>query len=252
MDYILEARNVTKRFGGLTAVDRVSIGLRAGEAFALLGDNGAGKSTLIKIISGVHKPDEGEIFINGKRARIEAPMDALAAGIETIYQDLALAENLDVGANIFLGRERMKRRFGALRVLDDPSMAEESQKVLDRLDIKIPSLKKMIRTLSGGQRQAVAISRSIYWDAKVLIMDEPTAALGVAEQRKVLDLVRTLKDQGIGIILISHQMYDIFEVADRLAVMRRGVKVGERIVKETSPDEVVSLMMGTEEVRKDR
>jgi simple sugar transport system ATP-binding protein len=252
MDYILETRNVTKRFGGLTAVDRVSIGLGAGEAFAILGDNGAGKSTLIKIISGVHKPDEGEIVINGKTARIESPMDALAAGIETIYQDLALAENLDVGANIFLGRERMKRSLGVLKVLDDTSMAEEAQKVLDRLDIKIPSLKKTIRTLSGGQRQAVAISRSIYWDAKVLIMDEPTAALGVAEQRKVLDLVRTLKDQGIGIILISHQMYDIFEVADRLAVMRRGVKVGERVVKETSPDEVVSLMVGTEEVGKDR
>jgi ABC-type sugar transport system ATPase subunit len=250
MDYLLETRDITKRFGGLTAVDRVSIGLRAGEALALLGDNGAGKSTLIKIISGVHRPDEGEILIQGKKAHIESPMDALAAGIETIYQDLALAENLDVGANIFLGRERMKRSLGVLKVLDDQSMREEAQKVLDRLDIEIPSLKKTIRTLSGGQRQAVAISRSIYWDAKVLIMDEPTAALGVSEQRKVLDLVRTLKDQGIGIILISHQMYDVFEVADRLAVMRRGVKVGERIVKDTTPDEVVSLIVGSETVGK--
>ena len=135
----------------------------------------------------MHKPDEGEIFIGGKKARIESPMDALAAGIETIYQDLALAENLDVGANIFLGRERMRRSLGVLKVLDDQSMREEAQKVLDRLDIDIPSLKKTIRTLSGGQRQAVAISRSIYWDAKVLIMDEPTAALGVAEQKKVLE-----------------------------------------------------------------
>ena len=252
MDYILETRNITKRFGGLTAVDNVSLGLRKGEALALLGDNGAGKSTLIKIISGVYKPDEGEIWIEGKPARIESPMDALHNHIETIYQDLALAENLDVGANIFLGRERLKRRLGLLRVLDDADMAGEAKKVLDRLDIKIPSLKKTIRTLSGGQRQAVAISRSIYWDAKVLIMDEPTAALGVPEQRKVLDLVRTLKGQGISIILISHQMYDIFEVADRLAVMRRGVLVGERAVKDTSPDEVVSLMVGTEDVGKPR
>jgi simple sugar transport system ATP-binding protein len=250
MDYLLETRDITKRFGGLTAVDHVSIGLKAGEALALLGDNGAGKSTLIKIISGVHMPDEGEILIGGKNAHIESPIDALAAGIETIYQDLALAENLDVGANIFLGRERMKRSLGVLKVLDDQSMREEAQKVLDRLDIEIPSLKKTIRTLSGGQRQSVAISRSIYWDAKVLIMDEPTAALGVSEQRKVLDLVRTLKDQGIGIILISHQMYDVFEVADRLAVMRRGVKVGERIVRDTTPDEVVSLMVGSETVVK--
>ena len=252
MDYILETRGITKRFGGLTAVDDVSIGLRAGEALALLGDNGAGKSTLIKIISGVHKPDSGEIFIGGERARIETPMDALAAGIETIYQDLALAENLDVGANIFLGRERMKRRFGLLKVLDDAAMADEAKKVLDRLDIHIPSLKSTIRTLSGGQRQAVAISRSIYWDAKVLIMDEPTAALGVSEQKKVLNLVRTLKSQGIGVIIISHQMYDIFEVADRLAVMRRGVLVGERIVRETTPDEVVGLMVGSETVGKER
>ena len=250
MDYLLETRDITKRFGGLTAVDHVSIGLRRGEALAVLGDNGAGKSTLIKIISGVHRPDEGKILIGGVETRIESPMDALAKGIETIYQDLALAENLDVGANIFLGRERMRRSLGILRVLDDQSMREEAQKVLDRLDIKIPSLKKTIRTLSGGQRQAVAISRSIYWDAKVLIMDEPTAALGVAEQAKVLNLVRTLKEHGIGIIIISHQMYDVFQVADLLAVMRRGLLVGERRIRDTTPDEVVGLIVGSETVEK--
>ncbi len=248
MEYLLETREVTKRFGGLTAVDRVSVGVRPGEALALLGDNGAGKSTLIKIISGVYPPDGGEILIEGRPTRIASPMDALAAGIETIYQDLALAENLDVGANIFLGRERLRRRLGILRVLDDEAMAAEAQKVLDRLDIHIPSLRTTIRNLSGGQRQAVAISRSIYWKAKVLIMDEPTAALGIAEQRKVLNLVRTLKAQGLGIILISHQMYDVFEVADRIAVMRRGVKVGERLVKETTADEVVGLIVGSDAV----
>jgi len=252
MEYLLETKDITKRFGGLTAVDKVSIGVRQGEVLAVLGDNGAGKSTLIKMISGVYRPDEGEIFIGGKKADISSPMDALAAGIETIYQDLALAENLDVGANIFLGRERIKRRLGLFHVLDDAAMGSEAKKVLDRLDIHIPSLRSTIRTLSGGQRQAVAISRSIYWDAKVLIMDEPTAALGIAEQRKVLSLVKTLKDQGIGVIIISHQMYDVFEVADRLAVMRRGVKVGERLVSETTPDEVVGLIVGAETVGKKR
>ncbi|HET6413171.1 MAG TPA: ATP-binding cassette domain-containing protein [Anaeromyxobacter sp.] len=248
MEYLLETRDITKRFGGLTAVDGVSVGVRPGEALALLGDNGAGKSTLIKMVSGVYQPDGGQIFLEGRPVHIASPMDALAAGIETIYQDLALAENLDVGANIFLGRERMKRRFGILRVLDDGWMGSEAAKVLERLDIHIPSLRSTIRTLSGGQRQAVAISRSIYWKAKILIMDEPTAALGIAEQRKVLNLVRTLKDQGLGIIIISHQMYDVFEVADRLAVLRRGVKVGERLIKETTPDEVVGLIVGSETV----
>ena len=248
MGHLLETRDITKRFGGLTAVDRVSVGVRAGEVLALLGDNGAGKSTLIKMISGVYPPDGGEILLEGKPARIGSPRDALAAGIETIYQDLALAENLDVGANIFLGRERMRRRFGVLRVLDDAGMRAEAQTVLDRLDIHIPSLRSTIRTLSGGQRQAVAISRSIYWKAKVLVMDEPTAALGVAEQRKVLNLVRTLREQGLGVIIISHQMYEVFEVADRLAVMRRGAMVGERLVKETTPDEVVGLILGSDAV----
>src|SRR5512142_299314 len=248
MGYLLETRDIVKRFGGLTAVDRVSLGVRAGEALALLGDNGAGKSTLIKLISGVHAPDAGEILIEERPVRIGSPMDALASGIETIYQDLALAENLDVGANIFLGRERLKKKLGVLRVLDDAGMAAEAQKVLDRLDIHIPSLRSTIRTLSGGQRQAVAISRSIYWRAKVLIMAEPTAALGIAEQRKVLNLVHTLKEQGLGIIIISHQMYDVFEVADRIAVMRRGQKVGELLRTETTPDEVVGLIVGAETV----
>ncbi|MGC4000138.1 MAG: ATP-binding cassette domain-containing protein [Anaeromyxobacter sp.] len=248
MAFLLETRDLTKRFGGLTAVDKVSIAVRPGEALALLGDNGAGKSTLIKMISGVYPPDAGRILIEGNPARIATPMDALAAGIETIYQDLALAENLDVGANIFLGRERLRKRLGFLPVLDDAAMREEAQKVLDRLDIHIPSLRATIRNLSGGQRQAVAISRSIYWKARVLIMDEPTAALGIAEQRKVLDLVRTLKAQGLGIILISHQMFDVFEVADRIAVLRRGQKVGELVAKETTADEVVGLIVGAEAV----
>jgi ABC-type sugar transport system ATPase subunit len=248
MDYLLEVRNIVKRFGGLVAVNDVSLGVAAGEVVGLLGDNGAGKSTLIKVISGVYRPDEGSIHFRGKEVGIGSPMDALSLGIETIYQDLALAENLNTPANIFLGRERMKRVLGVLPVLDHATMFEESRKVLTKLDIVIPSLRNRIRALSGGQRQAVAISRSIYWDARLLIMDEPTAALGVAEQRKVLDLVNLLKSHGIGIIVISHQMHDVFSVADRLVILRRGEKVAELVTRQTNPDEVVGLIVGAETV----
>jgi len=248
MGYLLEVRNITKRFGGLVAVNDVSMGVQAGEVVGLLGDNGAGKSTLIKVISGVYQAEEGKIFFQDKEVQIASPMDALAMGIETIYQDLALAENLNTPANIFLGREKMKRVLGFLNVLDHPYMQAESRKVLEKLDILIPSLRNRIRALSGGQRQAVAISRSIYWDAKFLIMDEPTAALGVAEQKKVIATINLLKSHGIGIIVISHQMHDVFQVADRLIIMRRGEKVAERITRDTTADEIVSLIVGAETV----
>jgi len=249
MGYMLEVKNLTKRFGGLVAVNNVSMGVNAGEVVGLLGDNGAGKSTLIKMVSGVYHPDQGEIFFRGNRVRIENPMDALSLGIETIY-DLALAENLNVYSNIFLGRERLKKVLGLFNVLDHSYMHEESKKVLKRLEIEIPSLKNKIRMLSGGQRQAVAISRSIYWDAKFLIMDEPTAALGITEQKKVLDLVNVLKAHGLGIIIISHQLHDVFSVADRLVIMRRGIKVAELVTQETDPDEVVGLIVGAETVQR--
>lgn len=244
MGYLLEVRNITKRFGGLTAVDDVSMGVNAGEVVGLLGDNGAGKSTLIKIISGVYHADEGKVLFMDREVHIAGPMDALSMGIETIYQDLALAENLSVYSNIFLGREKMKKILGLIEVLDHDYMLSEARKVLHRLDIEIPSLKNRISMLSGGQRQAVAISRSIYWDARFLIMDEPTAALGIAEQNKVLDLVRRLKDQGLGILIISHQLHDVFSVADRLVIMRRGKKVAERDTARTDQNEVVSLIVG--------
>lgn len=250
MGYLLEVKNLTKKFGGLIAVNNVSMGVNAGEVVGLLGDNGAGKSTLIKMISGVYHPDGGNIYFQGKEVVIENPMDAISLGIETIYQDLALAENLNVYSNIFLGREKLKKILGFIKVLDHDYMLEESRKVLESLEIEIPSLKNKIRMLSGGQRQAVAISRSIYWDAKFLIMDEPTAALGIAEQKKVLDLVRLLKNQGLGIIIISHQLHDVFSVADRLVIMRRGVKVAEKMTDETDPDEVVGLIVGAETVEK--
>ena len=247
---ILEVRSLTKRFGGLVAVDHMDMQVYPGEVVGLLGDNGAGKSTLIKMVSGVYHPDEGRIFFQGKEVKMVSPMDALELGIETLYQDLALAENLDAYSNIFLGREKTKPFLGFIKVLDHGFMAEESKKVLKRLEIEIPSLHNQIRTLSGGQRQAVAIGRSIYWNAKLLIMDEPTAALGVHEQRKVLDLVRLLRSQNIPIIVISHQLYDIFSVTDRLVIMRRGKKVAERITKDTNPEEVVGIITGSEEVER--
>ncbi len=248
MDYLIEVRNIVKRFGGLVAVNDVSMGVGRGEVVAVLGDNGAGKSTLIKVISGVYAPEEGTILFEGKPVRIASPMDALSLGIETIYQDLALAENLNVYSNIFLGREKTRKAAGIFPVLDHEYMHREAAKVLDGLVIKIPSLRSKIKSLSGGQRQAVAISRSIYWNAKILIMDEPTAALGVAQQSQVLELVNTLKARGIGIILISHTMFDVFKVADRIVVMRRGRKVAEKIRTETTPDEIVSYIVGAEAV----
>lgn len=249
MDTVLRAVNLTKHFGGLVACDNVSLDVNAGEVIGLVGDNGAGKSTFIKMISGVYRPDGGELYFNGQKVEFNDPRLARDMGIETIYQDLALAENLDVGANIFLGREIKKPYLGGMiNTLNRRKMREESVTVLDRLDIKIPSLTQQIRNLSGGQRQTVAIARSIYWNARVMIMDEPTAALGVSEQRKVLTLVRTLAGQGVPVVIISHNMQDVFAVADRIVVMRRGKKVGERISTETTPDEIVSLMVGAEAV----
>jgi simple sugar transport system ATP-binding protein len=243
---VLRVAGLTKHFGGLTAVDHVDMEVYPGEVVGLLGDNGAGKSTLIKMISGVYHPDEGQIFFEGRELKLGSPVNALELGIETLYQDLALAENLNVPANIFLGRETKKPFLRIIPVLDNDAMHDEAKKVLQRLEIEIPSLRSKIMTLSGGQRQAVAISRSIYWNAKLLIMDEPTAALGVAEQKKVLDLVRTLSSQNIPVIIISHQLYDIFAVCDRLVIMRRGQKVAERITKQTTPDEVVGLIIGSD------
>ena len=241
---ILRVTDISKHFGGLTAVDSVSLEIYPGEVVGLLGDNGAGKSTLIKMISGVYKPDGGQIVLDGREVSFATPMEARQQGIETIYQDLALCENLDASANIFLGREPLRRAAGVLVQVDRARMADESRRVLDQLDIHIPDIRRPIREMSGGQRQAVAIARAVYWNARLMIMDEPTAALGVPEQRKVLALVRTLRDRGVPVIIISHNMQDVFAVADRAVVMRRGRKVGERPMAETSSDELVSLMVG--------
>jgi ABC-type sugar transport system ATPase subunit len=242
---ILEVRDVSIRFGGVEALKHVSLRLLPGEVLALAGDNGAGKSTLIKIISGVYRADQGELLLDGAALQLRDPQDARAQGIETIYQDLALADNLDVGSNIFLGREPTRRQLG-FRVIDRPRMAQVARKVLERLDIVIPERKLggPVKMLSGGQRQAIAIGRAIYWEARVLIMDEPTAALGVPEQRKVMELIRALKAQGVSVILISHNLHDIFAIADRIVVLRRGEVAGERQVQQTNGDEIVHLMVG--------
>jgi ABC-type sugar transport system ATPase subunit len=244
-DALLSIRNVTKAFGGLVAVDGVSLDVRRGEVVGLLGDNGAGKSTLIKCVSGVHQPDDGEILFDDKPVAFTTPMDARRAGIETIYQDLALANNLDVGANIFLGREVKKRFFGGLvKTLDERAMLDESRHTLDSLQIRIPNLTEPIETLSGGQRQAVAIARAVYWEAKLMIMDEPTNNLGVPEQHKVLELIRTLKDRGVPVVLITHVMPDAFAVTDRVVIMHRGRKVAEKATASTSAEELVQYMVG--------
>ena len=243
---ILQVKDLYKRFGGLVAVDHVSLDIHPGEVVGLLGDNGAGKSTLIKMISGAYKPDGGQVLLDGQAVSFATPLEARRRGIETIYQDLALCENLDASANIFLGRERMRHQLGIFRVLHRSYMLRESSQVLDQLDIRIPELRNPIRQLSGGQRQAVSIARAVYWNAYLMIMDEPTAALGVPEQLKVLELIRTLRNQGVPVILISHNMQDVFAVADRVIVMRRGSKAGERKVSETNENEVVGLMVGAE------
>jgi ABC-type sugar transport system ATPase subunit len=245
---MLEVKGVSKFFGGLTALDKVDFQVWSGEVVALLGDNGAGKSTLIKCVSGVYKPEEGDVVFEGRDIRHLSPADVREAGIETIYQDLALAENLDVGANVFLGKEKKKRLWGVISVTDDDFMRKEASKVLDRLDIHIPSLKQKLVYLSGGQRQAVAIARAIYWNARLVIMDEPTAALGVPEQRKVLSMVRTLRDQGVPVIFISHTMQDVMEVADRMVVMRRGRVVANVPRADATVDSIVKHIVGAGEM----
>ena len=244
MNPLLSVKNLVKRFGGLTAVNRVSLDVYPGDVVGLVGDNAAGKSTFIKCISGVHQADEGEVYFRGERSYFARPIDARQAGIETIYQDLALAGNLGVSANIFLGREAKRKYLGVLHTLDESFMSEESRKVLDTLNIRFANFEEQIEKLSGGQRQAVAIARAIYWQAKLMIMDEPTNNLGVVEQRKVLDLIVKLRDERVPVILISHTLPDVFAVTNRIVVMHRGRRVTEKPTKETNSQEIVQYMVG--------
>ncbi len=241
---ILAVSNASKMFGAVQALTNVSMKVMPGEVVALAGDNGAGKSTLIKAISGVYQLDAGEILLDGRKVSFSSPQEGRENGIETIYQDLALADNLSIGANIFLGREPMKMLWGFLPVIDRAKMDEAAKTTMESLDFHVTRLNAPVAAFSGGQRQAVAIGRAIFWNARLVIMDEPTAALGVPEQRKVMSLIQSLKKAGKGVIFISHNLRDIFEVADRIVVFRRGENAGERKPSETSGDEIVRLMVG--------
>lgn len=236
---LVEMRNISISFGGIHAVDDASIDLRAGEVVALLGHNGAGKSTLIKILSGAYRRDAGEIRVNGEEARIDNPRDAKKYGIETIYQTLALADNVDAAANIFLGRE-LRTKWGTL---DDVAMESQTRKVMGRLNPRFQRFKEPVIKLSGGQRQSVAIARAIHFNARILIMDEPTAALGPQETAQVGELVRQLKADGIGIFLISHDIHDVFDLADRVCVMKNGQVVGTARTRDVTKDEVLGMII---------
>jgi D-xylose transport system ATP-binding protein len=236
---LVELRDISIAFGGIRAVDRASVDLHAGEVVGLLGHNGAGKSTLIKVLSGAYKRDSGDIFVAGEKAEINNPRDAKKYGIETIYQTLALADNVDAAANLYLGRE-LKTPFGTL---DDVAMEAECRKVMHRLNPRFQRFKEPVSKLSGGQRQSVAIARAILFDARILIMDEPTAALGPQETAQVGELVRQLKAEGIGIFLISHDIHDVFDLADRVCVMKNGQVVGTARTSDVSKDEVLGMII---------
>jgi D-xylose transport system ATP-binding protein len=240
---LLELRGVSKAFGAVQALYRVDFEVRRGEVMALVGDNGAGKSTLIKSVVGIYPFDEGEVRYKGEPVNIHGPRDAARLGIEVVYQDLALADNLDVVANMFLGRERI--RAGV--VLDESSMERSSRETLDSLSVTtLKSVRQTVAGLSGGQRQAVAVAKSVMWDSTLVILDEPTAALGVAQTRQVLDLVRRLAERGLGVVMITHNLHDVFESADRITVLRLGQRVAELKVAETSQQEVVhAITAGT-------
>ncbi len=236
---LVEMRDISMSFGGIRAVDHASIDLYGGEVMALVGHNGAGKSTLIKILSGAYQRDAGAMFVRGKEAVIANPRDAKNYGIETIYQTLALADNVDAAANLFLGRE-LRTRWGTL---DDIAMEAEARKVMGRLNPHFQRFKDPVKALSGGQRQSVAIARAILFNAQILIMDEPTAALGPQETAQVADLVRKLKADGLGIFLISHDIHDVFDLADRICVMKNGRVVGTARVADVTKDEVLGMII---------
>ena len=236
---LVELRNINVSFGGVHAVKDVTIDLYPGEIVAIVGGNGAGKSTLIKTLSGAQKPDSGEIYIDGKPATIHGPMDAKQLGIETIYQTLALAENIDTPGNVFLGRELLT----PVRTLDDSAMEDATRKVMKRLNPRFLNFKVPVESLSGGQRQSVAIAKAVQFNARILIMDEPTAALGPAETDVVRDLVRQLKTEGIGIFLISHDIHDVFDLADRISVMLQGDLVGTVKKDDVTMDEVLAMII---------
>ena len=242
---LLALEGISKRFGAVQALDGVDLEIDAGEVVGLVGDNGAGKSTLVKVISGISPPDRGEVSMDGVPVAIRTPEDATQLGIATVYQDLALADNLDVVANLFLGKEELTK--GPARVtwqVDETAMEHRSHELLERFAVTIPSVRTEVAALSGGQRQQVAVARSLLGEPKVVLLDEPTAALGVAQTAQVLLLIKQLRERGLGVMVISHNLADVFEVADRIFVLRLGRLAGAFDVARTSQDEVVAAITG--------
>jgi simple sugar transport system ATP-binding protein len=241
-DPLLEARGVTRRFGHVQALRGAAFTARAGEVVALIGDNGAGKSTLVKALAGALRPDSGEILLDGRRVHLADPVAAQRLGIETVYQDLALAPDLDAAANLFLGRELT--RFPFLNLLDGAAMRRRATEAFEELGIRLPDMSAPVRQLSGGQRQCVAVARAVAWASRVVFMDEPTAALGVVQRGQVLDLIRRVRDRGVTVVLISHNMPEVLAVADRVEVLRLGRRVARFTAADTSVEELVSAMTG--------
>jgi ABC-type sugar transport system ATPase subunit len=243
---MLSVLGATKRFGGILAIDEVDVAVFGGEVLAILGDNGAGKSTLIKCMSGVHRLDAGVIEVDGRETQLHSPSDARALGVETVYQDLALFNNLDATDNFYAGRELAGPRWlpRGMRLIRRRSMSVATREVLNRLRVSLPSLSTPVGLMSGGQRQAVAVARATAFASRLVILDEPTAALGVREARGVLDLIRRLRDEGKGVVVISHAMDHVMEVADRAIVLRRGRKVGELVPTQDARERIVSLIVG--------
>jgi D-xylose transport system ATP-binding protein len=242
---LLRIRGASKAFEHVIALDLVDLDVHGGEVVALVGDNGAGKSTLINAISGTYALDSGEVRMEGQPVSLRGPQDAVAAGISTVYQDLALCDNLDVVANLFLGRERLARGVGRVSwTLDERAMETQARALLSTLAVSIPDLRAAVGTMSGGQRQQIAVARSLLGDPRVVLLDEPTAALGVAQTAQVLELVRTLRSRGLGVLLVSHNLANVFDVADRVVVLRLGRVVGSSTIGMTTPEAVVAAITG--------
>jgi D-xylose transport system ATP-binding protein len=238
-------RNISKRFGAVQALLKVDFEVYQGEVVGLVGDNGAGKSTLVKVIAGTYQPDSGQYIFEGKEVSVNNPKEAANLGIQTVYQDLALCDNLDVVANLYLGREEMQPSVpGLLNTIDEITMEQSALRFIKELHVRIPSLRSRIATLSGGQRQSVAVARAVMWNSKVVLLDEPTAALGVEQTRQVKDLIVRLRQQGLGVVVISHNLVDIFDVSDRIIVLRLGQRVATFRTHVANPEQVVAAITG--------
>jgi D-xylose transport system ATP-binding protein len=242
---ILELKGISKRFGAVQALSEVDFEVYLNEVVGLVGDNGAGKSTLVKIIAGTYHPDSGKYLFEGQEVSVNNPREATDLGIQTVYQDLALCDNLDVVANLYLGREEMQTAIpGVLETIDEIEMEQKSHQFINELHVKIPSVRSQIATLSGGQRQSVAVARAVMWNSKVVLLDEPTAALGVEQTQQVKDLIVRLREQGLGVVVISHNLADIFDVSDRIIVLRLGKRVATFKTHVSNPEQVVAAITG--------